>query len=199
MLLYSKEMGSREQRSRLRYFEWLCCKVNAGPGQQYDIFAAGILRALFEKEFYWLVDMDSNRAEDGKDLRGVYEYETRRKIRSFKDEPCSCLEMLVALAHRWDYDISYDPDIGDQTAARFWEMIGNLGLDQYAFLDYDDVRVDEKIETWLGRTYRYDGLGGLFPLNDPAKDQRKMEIWMQMQAYIIEQMVEIEDSEEEFK
>ena len=38
----------------------------------------------------------------------------------------------------------------------------------------------------LAREYSDNGHGGLFPLKNPKKDQRKVEIWYQMTEYINE-------------
>ena len=46
--------------------------------------------------------------------------------------------------------------------------------------------VDETIERMMYRTYDYDGRGGLFPLRQPKKDQRKEQLWDQMNDYILE-------------
>lgn len=197
MRLFGDELTRRESDQRNRYFKWLCLLVDAGEGEDHDIFVDGVLTILFEKEFYWLIPNDENRAMDGKELRNVYKFDEHRSISSFQDEPCSCLEMLIALAHKWDFDIDYNPGSGDRTSDKFWEMIGNLGLDKYALSDRDNVLIDTTIEDWLARNYREDGLGGLFPLNDPSGNQRKVEIWYQMQAYIIEKMNEEEEAEAE--
>lgn len=191
------ELSPRERLQRRDYFKWLCQMIDAGDGEDHDIFVYGVLTALFEKDFYWLIPNDENRAMDGKELRNIYRLDEHKDISTFIDEPCSCLEMLIALAHKWDFDIDYDPDAGDRTSDKFWEMIGNLGLDAYALSDWDNVLIDDIIERWLGRNYRADGLGGLFPLNDPPSNQKKVEIWYQLQQYIIEKMNEEEEAEAE--
>jgi hypothetical protein len=38
------------------------------------------------------------------------------------------------------------------------------------------------------RLYTTSGYGGLFPLEEPKEDQRKVEIWYQMMAYLGENL-----------
>jgi hypothetical protein len=40
----------------------------------------------------------------------------------------------------------------------------------------------------VNREYDPDGRGGLFPLDGTHANQREVELWYQMQAYIIERM-----------
>ena len=96
---------------------------------------------------------------------------------------CSMLEMLIALARRVSFE-SYS------TATDwFWCMIQNLELGKYTD-DIYEVSIMEEVEEALknlnARNYGADGSGGLFPLRKPAMDQRRVEIWYQMQAYLLE-------------
>ena len=43
------------------------------------------------------------------------------------------------------------------------------------------------------RRYKRSGEGGLFPLKNAAKDQRKVEIWYQLSSYLLENYVDNED------
>jgi hypothetical protein len=66
-------------------------------------------------------------------------------------------------------------------------MIKNLGLDQFDDqIPYDWEDVDEALSALIYRTYDRDGTGGLFPLTHPEEDQRKVEIWYQLNAYLLE-------------
>ncbi len=82
----------------------------------------------------------------------------------------------------------------------------NLGLARYfdSYLrgnnEFLVEKIDEIIDIWMYRRFDFNGFGGLFPLKwgrlrpgQRKKDQRKVEIWYQMQAYMIEKEVEIED------
>ena len=46
--------------------------------------------------------------------------------------------------------------------------------------------MDEILNIWLERRYDEDGKGNIFPLKDPIKDQKTVEIWYQMQSYLLE-------------
>lgn len=183
---------------RNAYFWWLCDRVDLS-GEEHARIASKdpkhptyfmLAIKLLNEEFVPLIPNDDNRAADGMNLR--YHFSTM--CSSFADYsaiegPCSLLEMLVALAARIDRDIMQGPDDPDRSIKWFWEMITNLGL-----ADYSDDSIDlEKaesvrtsIDNFLCRNIESNGEGGLFPLAHPDKDQRTVELWYQMQAYLIE-------------
>ena len=162
------------------YFSWLCEQVMLRDGDEDYSF---LFRALHKKEFYWTVPNDDNRAEDGKDLR--YEFVEENYISDYDviKGPCTVLEMLIGLSRRFDD--------GERVPAEwFWEMLGNLfDLDICTNRVVDPDYLDHILDRFLDRTYDFNGYGGLFPLKNAQKDQRKVEIWYQMQAYIIEKSV----------
>lgn len=168
-------------RIERRYFLWLCDVVYVSR-TKYDVGNMNLCSWLHTKQFTGGIPNDDNRAEDGKKLRGEFlEQSLVRELPS--DKPCSVLEMLVALALRMDYIVSRAPD--DHLVGKyFWEFIDNLGLD--ISNTHSDIENTEILRTFLGREYSYNGSGGLFPLRNPKKDQRKVEIWYQMMAYIEE-------------
>lgn len=168
------------------YFLWLCEMVDAdGPDQQY----LGLMRHLYDTDFSEesakLVGNDDNRIEDGIQLREKFEEESLYLDYRCLSGPCSVLEMMVALAYRMS-----DTMGDDQPELWFWEMMENLGLSEMCDKEYYLVSgpeiVDEILAIFLRRKYGKDGFGGLFPLERPEKDQRKVEIWYQMSAYLIE-------------
>ena len=128
---------------RMSYLSWLCKLVGY---QDKDIVDAGgyifLLKALYEKEFYWTIEMDANRAEEGKALREEFAGE------SVPDEingPCSVLEMMIGLARRWDSEVSSDLDSG-RSKSYFWIMIKNLGLEGCVDESFDPDFVDRKLD-----------------------------------------------------
>lgn len=170
-----------------RYFEWmyqLVCDEKYTKGLSYR----KLLNRLHEIDFYYILDMDGNRYEDGIDLRYRFGYEHSYEepmIATYLDDrSCSVLEMLVALAIRCEEHIMDDPRVGNRMAKWFWDMISNLGLDSIDDLNFDEELVDEIIEHFLNRDYESNGKGGLFTVNHRRQDLRSVEIWYQMCWYL---------------
>lgn len=164
------------------YFHWLHRQV--GSGRKNHTY---LLERLFCKEFVWHIPNDDNRAADGRELRQEFLHET-----GISDPPanwmwlgCSMLEMMVALARRLAFEGDGEPRVW------FWEMIRNIGLYHMTvkgknFPTNVDM-IDEVLDRIIWRNYNSDGSGGLFPLQFPGEDQRGVEIWYQMNAYLLEQ------------
>lgn len=183
------------ERVQTLYFNWLCSLVHLDfyRGKKYLCLA----KRLHDKEFYWTVDMDENRANDGKKLRNVW-FETLDHEaehlgvgtpilpRDGLDGPCTVLEMMVALAIRCESDIMQDDDLGNRTYLWFWEMIQNLGLFGFSDDRFDEVawsQLDWVIGRMLDRLYTPDDwVGCLWPI--PGSDFREVEVWQQMNWYI---------------
>lgn len=169
--------------SRL-YFEWLCHIVDVKDGYW------SVMGYLYNHEFTWFIANDDNRINDGIALRDKFLEESGLEADIYG--PCSVLEMMVALAMRMETDILYDPEKGDQTSEWFWLMIRNLGLDRYSDenLDFETAgEIDNIIRVMVDRVYAMNGTGGLFPLKKPKQNQRRVEIWYQMQHYICENFI----------
>lgn len=161
------------------YFEWMLRKV--GMDEQGKGYRK-LLAHLHGTEFRYSIPTDENRAGDGVDLRYRFLLECGHEQES--DEPCSVLEMMVALAIRCEEHIMHDPAIGSRTSQWFWGMIANLGLDSMSDDGYDERFVDERLSMLLDRTYKRNGEGGLFTVKDCRFDLRKVEIWYQMCWYL---------------
>lgn len=159
------------------YLEWLERHVDAPrhPPKSYQ----GLLRLMHQKEFVWLIPNDDNRVADGLDLRREFFRETNLQADL---GPCSVLEVLVALSRRLSFAAGGKPE------GWAWQMIRNLELHKM----WDPVTrrkaivIEEILETLIWRNYEPDGQGGFFPLAWPPADQRKIEIWYQMQSYVME-------------
>lgn len=178
------------ERIRNEYFQWLCSLVGADePDHSYLL----LMKMLHQKEFVWTIRNDENRGDDGCRMRDIFADETDFRDYTCLDEPCSVLEMLVALAIR----IADNFDTEEEESHLrfwFWKMIENLWSSDMVDLDdehfikygYSWYTFGDKVDLWLSRQYRKDGFGGIFPLKFAQKNQRKVEIWYQMQAYLIE-------------
>lgn len=165
------------------YFDWLYSQALArsrSPRRKY----LNLAKHLFTKPFVWFVPNDDNRVEDGRYLR--YEYLQERGIQvddDWVDLDCSFLEMLVALARR-----AAEESLASEKEW-FWIFLCNLDLDRFNdAIPYDDclVDVEEALDQVIERTYEPDGSGGLFPLVHPEEDQRGVELWYQLNAYLLE-------------
>ena len=163
------------------YFLWLMELVDC-PEE-----FSKLLRKLFSREFTSRIYMDQNRINDGLALRRTYTADTGVEIgNEALVKPCSVLEMMVALACRIEDDIMFDPELGDRTPMWFWVMIDNLNLDGMSNDRFDAQNVDQILNVLIDRTYFMNGTGGLFPLKQPKVNQRRVEIWYQMNAFLLE-------------
>ena len=104
------------------YYIWLCDMIDLDSHSGYS----DLISFLYNTEFTWSVAKDVNRAEDGKALRQDYIYEFYYDEGSWVEEPCSWLEMFVALARRIRVDLMPDYEMGGDYW--FWELIlGDFG------------------------------------------------------------------------
>lgn len=164
------------------YFVWLYSQIGSVKTTSRSKTYWNLAKILFTTEFVWLVPNDDNRIEDGRNLR--FEFCEERGIEAEREWlrlPCSILELLIALSRR----LSFEAD--EQAKWWFWHMMQNLGLeglnDASGFRQRD---VADILNDLIWRQYKPDGRGGLFPLNEPAEDQRRVEIWRQLNAYLME-------------
>lgn len=166
-----------------QYFEWLysqLCSVKIkNPRRTYW----KLFKILFTKEFVWFVPNDDNRVEDGRDLR--YEFLEQKQLECDDDNwlnmGCSMLELLMGLSERLAFETNASPQ------EWFWELIENLNLGKYNDrADIPEQEVHDILDRVIWRTYRRNGDGGLFPLTKPERDQRDVELWYQLSAYILE-------------
>ncbi len=160
------------------YFDWLLEMVGYYEGDGHD----NLMWLLFNTDFTWSVANDDNRAAEGIELRRIFMEKEGWFSEPLDGEECCCLEMFIGLAKRMDDDIMWDGET-DRTADWFWMMMANMGFDEH-----DDYYVIEDVlERFLDRKYALNGDGGPFPLKGRnVPNQRKIEIWRQMQAYMVE-------------
>lgn len=166
------------------YFEWLYGQVGdtslSDPSKTYW----GLLRQMYVKEFVWFVPNDDNRVEDGKYLRRDF-VDDLRLINvdvGWLDLGCSMLELLVGLARRLSFEA------GGESRDWFWHLVDNLEIQFDDKHHFPMLEVDEALDRVIWRTYDPNGNYGLFPLMNPQEDQRKVELWYQLCAYVLEQV-----------
>lgn len=169
------------------YGLWLVAEVGF-KRKNYSL----LMTKLHKIPFIFLINMDQNRAEDGLYFRKIYEKNTGKSTSIFKSlrRDCSVLEMLVALSIRIENEYIGDPK-HPHPEYIFWEMIKNLmdqgeGISHCTDKNFDEKYVDFKVEMWMTRAFNKDGKGSIFPLKKTKKDQRKVEIWSQMNEYLSE-------------
>lgn len=166
------------------YLPWLYGQVGEVKNHNSSKSYWNLLRQMYSKEFVWFIPNDDNRVEDGKYLRHEWAEETGQAHpdRDWMRLPCSFLELLIALSRR----LAFEADGGD-SPAWFWHLIDNLGLRGcHDRSRYDTKEVEEALDTVIFRTYDPDGRGGLFPLVMAHQDQREVEIWYQLNAYLLQ-------------
>ncbi len=167
------------------YFTWLCELIHVDfNDRSYHLLAMD----LHNKTFFWSVPNDDNRGEEGKNLREQYfEIHDIPYNSDYFIQDASMLEVLIALAHRCD-ELTVDQEFSMKLYEWFWKLISNIGLEDCTDEYYYNIGVTEYVDKILDkiiyRTYRRNG--GLFPLTRPKKDQRKVELWYQMCAYMAE-------------
>lgn len=168
------------------YLNWLYAKVaySSAPSSP-SVSYHKLIQTLYSIEFVWVVPMDENRAADGLELRNEFLMETRIEVNPlWYNMPCSVLEMLIAFSRRASFETEYT------SHEWFWAFLTNLELNEQtdASLGLDEL-VRRVIDVVIWRTYDPDGHGGLFPMDDPQQDQRKVEIWHQFCEYLVDKNI----------
>lgn len=169
------------------YFDWMADLVSSGRHSGPSSFRR-LLSHLHNIDFRYRMVNDSDRAQDGVSLRHRFALQHRDipydRVIVALDEPCSVLEMILALAIRCEESIMNDPRFGDRTSQWFWRMVTNLGLGGMYDDLYDGDYIDEVVERFLERTYEPNGRGGLFYIRNADCDIRRVSIWVQMCFYL---------------
>jgi len=156
-----------ENKYEYNYFKWISTKVDVHEK---------ILLEMYNVPFAWTVLGDKNRAYDVKDLRLQYIHNTGKSMpEGWADEqPVSVLEVIYRFCQTADFETDIE--------ARHWfsTIVNNLDLT----LDLSDRDIRDVLQRFIWREYDSNGYGGMFPLEHPNEDQRKVEIWYQFQAYL---------------
>jgi len=165
------------------YLIWLYSQVADANATSPSRTYWKLFNQLYTKEFQSFVGNDENRMEDGKALR--LEFVREQNIfdvpTAWMELECSFLELMVGLSRRLAFEAGGEPYYW------FWEMVENLELEHYTDARrLQRVKINRVLDRVIHREYDRDGVGGFFPLRHPRKDQRKEELWYQMNQYVLE-------------
>lgn len=165
------------------YRDWLFDLIDKDSlSEDYTL----LLRELFDTPFIWKVPNDDNRAFEGKNLRELFSDELNIEYNfDYFPEYCSMLELIIGLSYRCE---SMSEEGLSDYREWFWTLLNNCGLsrfddDSYFIVGENSTIIINKL---INRTYKRSGQGGFFPLKSTKKDQRKVELWYQMSAYLSE-------------
>ena len=148
------------------YYIWLCDKIDLETHSGYS----DLISFLYNTEFTWSVPKDNNRAGDGKALRMEYIYQNYYDEGGWTEEPCSWLEMLIALATRIRVDLM--PDFDLEIEDWFWQILDIWGLKQGKNCQFTGQKFENlgknlqnselfdqdiwaKIQSWLAKKYDF--------------------------------------------
>ena len=168
------------------YYDWLCILIGVdrrNPRRNYGKLTQMLHSIDFKPKF----PADENRGMDGMQLRvefmqlhGPYGSATNRG-------KCTMLEFLIALARRMSFLMNGNPN-RHHTEYYFWVLIQNLRLDKLTDDRWDYLNgeffVEDAVMRLQERSIERNGEGGLFPLRHFSEDQRNVEIWYQMHAWL---------------
>jgi hypothetical protein len=173
-------------RTQRAYFKWLVRCFCTDPEEDPRMFGFhNLLEQMYRKDYYYTIQNDENRADDGLNLRYLFRTNYDEDI---PDGPCSFLEFLIGVSIRLSEMLA----VGDELPPYlyFWELAIHLGLDKYTDKEYGRdstiFMVDLLMTDFMDRKYGRDGCGGLFPLSRPRGNQTRKEVWYQMQDYLLE-------------
>lgn len=170
-----------------RYLLWLMQNLHAeGYSRLFEL--------LHNVRFEWTEDvpMDANLEDHGRSLRSIFEMESGMAIPlGGEDWPASFLEVAASLAFIMEEEIMYHPNAETNVSTWFWHILTNMGIGHCSDVWMAD-RLDaekyilDRVYYVMDRQYDPNGFGGFFPLSMPREDQRKVELWYQMNSYILE-------------
>lgn len=159
----------------VKYYGWLISQIQITSNRTYfELF-----ERMHNLEFVWFVPNDDNRVQDGLDLRAEFLDGRHSKLHL---GGATVLEVLVALSRRTAFTA------GGSAKQWAWKLVKNLRLNKMSdpLSDQDRNKIDDILEALVWRTYEQNGQGGFFPVAHSLDDQTKLEIWYQMNVYVME-------------
>lgn len=169
----------------VQYFRWLYGRVCVVRDWESDRSYQMVCDEMQRIPFKVLVAGDENRRSNAADLRDQFldfiRDRSLDRVAEREAHEVSIFELLVCL--------SDEARIMTGNSREEWFMIflQNLGLDRFSD-DQDDLIAKTQVRRILSkfnnRRYRANGVGGLFPLDNPMTDQRRIQLWYQLGAYV---------------
>lgn len=172
-----------------QYFNWLIHMISPTENDAYYYNHIELLKTLYFTNYIPDNYLDKNRYEDGLVFRTRFAEDINadeNDVYRYLDEPCSLLEMMVALANRCEDTIMSDPDKGNRTYIWFNEMLSSLDVINQTNNIFNLDYVEKRIDIFLNKQYDSNGHGGLFTVTETSIDMRTKDIWYQMQAFLCE-------------
>lgn len=176
-----------------KYYQWLCEEMEIDPeNSKIESVCAMMMVTPFVAE----LEEDKNLVESA-----LYSRRNFVRNRSMNDKrnfyramgDCSVLEIMAVIVRKMSYMLLGNALASSRQGALFFELIDNLGLgwinDDAFGSDPDSCSeyIEDVLSQFVGRNYAENGEdGGLFPLENPPDDMRKMGLFQQLDAYLIE-------------
>lgn len=206
------QIDTEELKGCKSYFRWMMDKLQPDTERLGMKVSESLCRLMFSIDFVWNdIQEDGFRASDAMDIRRVYAHDVGEKNEKNEREidriwksvhgKCSLLELIFSMCVKLDEMVN-EGEEGEMVPDFFRILCWNVG-----FLDTEVMHYDGKIvipDNWrdcilrlMERKYEASGHGGgLFPLEKWSeksdKDQRKVPIWYQMNAWLNENLDEDE-------
>lgn len=179
-----------------KYYDWLCERLRLKPiSSGYEWLCAKLMTIPF-KAVKTVTD-DNNRVSDALYLRSTFCYKFSLDARARRDfyrslGPCSVFEIMVVMIEEMCFLMGSNALASNDPSSLFFELIDNLDLGYLNDWCYRhdpkscDEEAEETVAVFVNREYEYDGYGGLFPLEHADEDQRTVNLYHQMELYLIE-------------
>lgn len=180
------EKGWTAEELERQYYIWL---TNWIPGLRFAY--SKLLLHLYATAFRVTLMADENRVSDGLSMRTRFIYESglgvieRDMLKSVR--PCSVLEVMIALALRFEEEYMARYETEDENPVEKWfvPMLDSLGIagDINEVYETDIYRVDTILSVFLDRAYNPDGSGGLFYIPGCTEDMTNIELQRQIMMW----------------
>lgn len=175
--------------------EYLCYLMNrAQLDAEGDYGYLKLCEILHGTDFFPILEMDENRCSNCRRLREDFaEGMDDGVIDILNDELCASgtmMELFLVLAEKMSYEM-LESRYEAGTGKWFKELLQNCGLLKMWNIAFEDddrlVRTVQDILTTINfRKFGWDGEGGLFPLQWAKRDQRDVELVIEMNDYLEE-------------